>query len=186
MELVGKNIRAILKSGKVISGILIECEKESIHIQKENDVGVIITIPSDNIDFYESFGTASDIMAHTNNISKDKKIAVFIDEEHFIDIPIPSSVKVDTYNDDIGKIVFRHPDVVSILQTRTQKHIEYYPEKIYIQTMEGSQEYQEPADQIPNSFSIGGPMASSYLSGPDMAMRLDGVLKKRKTTGETK
>lgn len=208
-RLLGTDVEVHLKTNDIIQGTLFDIEEAYVYIQRT--VTNFVTIPKENIKYFvsnSSQSTATTVDRGSNvsaqgrvvyesvqqakqDISAEKSIEVFVDEEYLISIPVIPTLDISVFSDAIMRIVLSNSDVQMVLASRVQKAVEYVPGKVMFITSsddEGTTPvFNEPSPQpptSPNSFAMGatggGDPAASFMNPSQMVTRLNKVTQERK------
>jgi hypothetical protein len=188
-KLLGKRVCVFLKGDNdIVSGILFDIDDECVYVQ--TDVDVFAVIPKENVKYYTS--SQSDVEVEVSREPEQEaeqhipsSLSVFIDQVFIVDIPVPPTFDLSSFNDSIMKITLGNPDVQVVLSNRTQKSVEYFPGQIHIIT--GGEDYTAPVPVEPNapqppqdSFTMSGAGSpvSTYLNPSQMVGRLNKIARK--------
>lgn len=187
----GKFVKAYLKGeDDIISGILIGVEHDHVYIQSHPGEDGLFIIPHDNIKYYQtskvSFAKSQQTDDHSFQDSEqqfrqtEKALEIFINSEFLTSIPVPPTFNLETYNDDILRVLRGNPEVVAALSGRIQKSVEYYPGRVMINVIDAPEQTQPvmPRSNTGSStFSMSGPNAPavSFLNPSDMVARLNNI-----------
>jgi len=196
-HLIGNKVWVSLKNDEeTLCGILIHVEEYYVYIQMENSTNLYI-VPKHNVKYYvtNNFSATSRVLPTYESEQQEQPqpqqqqvqqpgfLTVFINGDHIIDIPTPSTFRTDVFSDDIMRVALGNPDVQSILAGRRQKQVEYHPGKLYITTVTEEEEGEEitppsnPGSQ--NTFSMGGNLGKQFMSGQQMVDMLNSAVRKQ-------
>ena len=190
-KIIGSSADVHLKDGEVISGLIFEMDEEYVYVQQ--DVGIMIAIPKQNIKYYvckavDVDGSAG-VIASARGIKSTTGSAVlsggganylmvFVDGEAIADVPVLSSL--DQYSPALMEAALLNSEVQESLYGKRQTSAEYYPGKLYIETDHASSKF---SGQGENTFSMGGIASERFVDPSEMVTRLDGVIKNKKREG---
>lgn len=203
---IGSELGVFLKGNESdipdMYGMLIDVTEDSLYIQGILSDTRVYIIPRDNIYFCttDTMPATDRILTTTsaphpqsitppqNNPTTIYELAVYINDDFLVAIPIPPTFEVSQWHDGIMKVVFGHQDVQAALMGKVQKAINYLPGEVYI-IVDETEAVPPPAPSTnaSNTFVMGqgGNPSTQFVSPMDMAARLSNSVKRGKNNGDS-
>lgn len=189
-KLIGNVINVFLKSSEeidpIVSGILLDVDSDTIYVHSAVNEN-LFAVPISNISHCTSDNMpkgerkiVDDHIQQPSIIKNDSKedtinnLDIFINNNIITSIPVPPTFKLDTWNENIVRIFMGNQDVRTALSGRTQKSINYYPGKVYIEVEDVIPPSQLPDGNVSNTFAMGG-ASTEFLNPSQMVARLNKV-----------
>lgn len=214
-KVIGNEVWVFLRSsiGTIgdIFGLLVDVDDESLYVQNfDANNPTVFIVPRDNVKYCTTTSLPSTSLTldavekqfrqepieHLQTKQEELKpqaLNIYINKEHIASIPVPPTFNLETWNENIMRIIMGNPDIRIILANKIQKSVEYWPGEVYIEltdedTSTELQQNNEQQDQ--NSFSMsngpGGDITTKFVNPSQMISRLNSVASRGRKNGENK